>query len=63
MIKILDDDKIEMSEECKKQIQGMVEECESKMITRFKEEQKIIIFVSQIQPYCPMNDFLKEVLK
>ena len=57
MIKIVDDDKIELTEEHKKQIQELIEECESKMITRFKEKQKVLIFVSQVQPYCPVIDF------
>lgn len=57
MINILDDDKIELTEEYKKQSQKLIEECKSKMITRFKENQKILIFASQVQPYCPVIDF------
>ena len=48
---------MELTEECKKQIQELIEECESKMITRLKEKQKVLIFVSQVQPYCPVIDF------
>lgn len=57
MINTLDDEKMEIPKECKKQIQELIEECESKMITRFKEKQKVLIFVSQVQPYCPVIDF------
>ena len=57
MIKIVDDDKIELTEEHKKQIQELIDEIESNMITRFKENQKNLIFVSQVQPYCPVIDF------
>ena len=57
MINTLDDDKMEMTEEYKKQVQELIEEIESNMITRFKENQKILIFASQVQPYCPVIDF------
>jgi len=57
MMKILDDEKIELSKESKKLIQELIDEYESKMINRFKEKQKILIFVSQVQPYCPVIDF------
>lgn len=57
MINTLDDDKIELTKEHRKQIQELIDECESKMVTRLKEKQKVLIFVSQVQPYCPVIDF------
>lgn len=57
MINTLDDEKIELTEERKKQIQELIKEIELNMIIRFKENRKILIFASQVQPYCPVIDF------